>query len=731
MKRHHVENKNEYDTLRQAIANLTSLVESELSYETSLREEIARPSKKIVDADHPHHFKLEEKPIQRVKNTFKTILEHLRRLYKNQGGDHLDKSIVEGIQTIMVLVGEAASHLDKYTSLFRKIHGESITNLKEYKDLQDFYSRTIAKISNEALLDLDFSDPDLMGGSSIILEDEQKALTDLEIVKKDTDYELFLLKREDGARFYHNDLLRHIQAATGIRELGGEFAGDDPFVQIKNWEDKRLQSCAEQLIKYVRSSLEVYYQSALKIKDMDLVTMMNKALMALMLASNQKNLLRQFSVKSCSQYFRDFLGFLREALESIDYQKLVEKPPKKAGGFLNALLDLIHGLCLGLFSHIFPSQEGIKGLEKLIERGEPGGHPLLKNHEGELAIAEYMEVDFKGIDKLLKQFPNGPLLKTLDLFLEDQERSFDPLFMGDLPNQLYSIDVDGLYTTLLRIPSPTTQEFIHLAKVTEEFKAFLRAYSHGPVRKHHLLINLQDRTSWKEHARCEALEQLQYQAEFNDCLTVVTLPKETEFYYQMGPYQDLNQSQYFMDQFKEHIMGNQSGFYFPKKIEKILFPGFIDQLISAVHRTFFFQKNVLSRRQRLDFIEIVYLFLECKLVELTHAYSFSLTCKDGIDTGATSSTLLFVFLKLLNGKEISEQEIEHIRFMLFAPALMNRERQVNAERFNRMLNVLKLIENDIHRSSQATFQHTFEQEFGRLYETSILFSPTNLPKLPS
>lgn len=742
-KSHPEESKMEYEKLRQAIANLSTLVDIELPFEVSAIDEdtIVAKTEEARSSDFSYlsgRAQSPDKSVEAVKNTFKTILEYLRRIHQKQGRGHLDKSFIEGIQTIMVLVGEAANKMDRYTNLFKKVYGGSITNLKEYKDLQDFYTRTISKDSNEALLDLDFADfsngpamTDLNAEYSEVLEEEKKALSEVEIVKNDTEYELFYLQREDGEHFYSSDLLRRMKAASGLSEYSGEFAGDDPFVQIKNWDDKSIQVCASQILKALKSPMETYYRSALKIRDMDLVIILNKALMALMMAANPKNLLRHFSVKTCSQYFKDFQMYFREAIQSLDYHKLIDKPPKKSQVFLCSLVEVMHGICHGLFTHVAPTQEPVRGVQKLIGKGLAGAHPPLKNQLSELAIAEYLETDFKSLDSVLKQYPNGPLFKALDLFLEGDIKGFDPLMLDNLPCQLYSIDSEGLYTTNLRMPSPTSQVMINQAVPTEEFKGFLRDYSAGPIRKRHLIINLQDRTSWKEHARCEALEQLQHQAEFNDSLMVVTLAKETDFYYQLGPYQDLNHAKPFIEQFKEHLSSEQTGFYFPKKVEKALFPDFIDPMLKAVHKVFFFGKNVLSRRQRLDFIEIAYLFIQCKLIDLTNAYSFSFVCKDGIDTSAISAAQLFLFFKLLNGKDISEHDIEHIRFMLFAPALMIRERIVNEERFNRMLHMLKLVENEIHRTSQASLQHFVEVEFGGLFTKPLLNASLNLPRLSS
>ena len=87
----------------------------------------------------------------------------------------------------------------------------------------------------------------------------------------------------------------------------------------------------------------------------------------------------------------------------------------------------------------------------------------------------------------------------------------------------------------MRLPSPTPQEYIHEAHISEEYRTFLRA-----TDQKHLLINLQDRNSWKEGARAEALEHLQKERDFANQLTVVTLGVHGDFYLQKGAYRTMD-----------------------------------------------------------------------------------------------------------------------------------------------------------------------------------------------
>ena len=122
----------------------------------------------------------------------------------------------------------------------------------------------------------------------------------------------------------------------------------------------------------------------------------------------------------------------------------------------------------------------------------------------------------------------------------------------------------------INLPSPTKQHFIDQAKVLEEFKGFLHACIDDPIEKKHLIFNFQDRTSWQEYARSHVLEELQKNAEYAKNINVVTLTKNSDFYYQYSPYHLLNDANDFIIQFNQHIHSGIGGFFFPKNIAEII-----------------------------------------------------------------------------------------------------------------------------------------------------------------
>ena len=139
-----------------------------------------------------------------------------------------------------------------------------------------------------------------------------------------------------------------------------------------------------------------------------------------------------------------------------------------------------------------------------------------------------------------------------------------------------------------------------------------------------------------------------------------------------------------------------------------------------MHSIFFAKKNVLSREARLDFIEIIYLFIILKMLEAVKPDTFSFCCKDGIDCSLTESILLFSFFKLLSHEALSAADKQLFNILLYGPSLINRERLILPERFNRMISALKVIESTREEIGPADFSKTMQKVFGEYFEGNIL-----------
>lgn len=730
----------------EAVETLSSIADLELDKGVGVakQHEIVFDNEKVTyKTVHWLHQQDASATVSLVRETFRVILHYLKQFYRKEYGYVTDPKTVEGIKTIMVLVGEAAKKLDKYTAVFHLSQQQSVTELKEYKQLQDFYLSKIARKIDEGVLGkwiLGLSVVKLpkpktklskqVAPSQPIVDQKEETVhvfVDLETVKKDSEYELFFIRKEDGSRFFSPRLLRNIKLVCDFGDYFGEHAGGDPFVHIDHWVDRIYHLSARDILKSIGSSrVEHFFHDIRKFKDHEIVSIMSQALMALLLSSHSNNLSRNNPVKNCKEYFEDFQVFLRDAMRTRSYQKWIAYPPKSTNTLALDLLDLIHAISGAIYNDLKGLEEMVSIIHVLIQDANKDiSSEHLKEAEFSKRIWNRIASDYVAMSKLMKRHSNGPLIKVLDTLENSSFHVFDPLMQGNIPCQLYDLYTNEKRIKNLRFATPVCQDIINKAYVNEEFKGFLREYT---IKQHkHLLMNLQDRTSWMGHARSIVLEDLQHQDAFKDSLCVVTLAIDTDFYYQLAPYHQTNHATTFIDQFKEHLKGEGSGFYFPPSINQEELFDFIDNTVEGIHRVFFSNKNVLLREHRLDFIEIFYLFLQLKLIDMVKPDSFSFTCKDGIDIDIPYSSELFLLLKFLTNEKWNENDADILNFMLYAPAIIIRERLILSERFNRMLSAIRTMENAQYEFGREYFPIIIQEAFFSFFNTSLLNSKVLLP----
>lgn len=727
-------------SLLEAVETLSSIADMDWEHELGITQEhdlIVQDKKITYKTIHWINKQNAGETIGLVKGLFKVILTYLRSFYNRESAVKDDQTI-EGIKTIMVLVGEAAKKLDKYTSMFTKTKTKSVTELREYRQLQEFYQTRIArKVDDEFLGQWLFGlTKGAWGYKPRVKFTAKKAFetkhvfVDLDSVKRDSEYELFYLRKEDGSRFYNPRLIRNIKLICDFGDYFGGVKRDLHSIDdIEIWRDRNYHIAARSILNSLGNYLNRFYRDCLRFKDKEMVELLNKALMALMLCANSHNQLRNMPLKSCRDYFSDFHYYLRKALNTLDYHKLIAYPLKNSGKLAHLLLDLSHAMCMGLFQHLQFNQPLSSSLLKLITIAkEAQSQEHEKAADESRSLWSHILCDYAAMNKYFKNQAYGPLIKVLDILQSGGHLMFDPIWEGNLPCQQFALLVNGTKIMHTRMPSPTVQEFIHKASIINEFKGFIRACSKDHILHKILLINLQDRTSWREHSRSIALEELQKVESIDKNLTVVTLPKDTEFYHQMTPYQQDNHAEVFIQNLKEQLSDANTGFYFPAPIQKALFPHFIDGMIEAIHRVFFSEKNVLLREHRLDFIEIFYMFLQLKLIDLTKADSFSLVCKDGLDIGSSSIAQLYLFIKLLTQNSLNEAERNQFNMILYAPSVLVRERIIHPDRFNRAMSAIKTIESVKDQLGNSNFEKIMNDSFGNFYNSKILQSHILLPK---
>ena len=737
MNNKHNKNENSNLSIIEAVETLSSIADLDIEGEvgiTQTHDVVVGGEKISYRTVHWLRDQDADATIEVVRDTFRTVLDYLKNFYKKEYGTITNPKTIEGIKTIMVLVGEAAKKLDKYTSFFREKNLRSATELKEYKQLQEFYHKKINQKIDEGMLGrwiLALTQRATMMERPIKVTDRKLKQTkhifvDLEGVRKDTEYELFFLRKEDGTRFFSPRLIRNIKLVCDFGDYFGEQQYDDPLGEIKTWQDKYAQASAFDLREIIHNDLEEFYRSTTRLRDNELVSDLKMALMALLMSANTSNLECHKPVKSCADYFGDFQMFLRRAMNSRDYQKLVAYPPNKGSKVGYITVMLIRKLCEGIFTHL----QGLQRLLPTIAGILLKAHNLLPKNSQTNALevlSNKLLYDYKAMNQLLKLHPNGPLIKVLDFLQEAGHKEFDALTQENIPNRWFDLYAGERKMAHERIASPTRQEFIHKSSIADEFKEFLREYSR--TSKKHLVINLQDRTSWREHSRCQSIEELQKHKDFSDSLTTVTLAIDTDFYYQLPPYHNENHAEIFFEQLADHIEDESAGCHFPQKVREHLFSGAIDSIIDAIHQVFFNGKNVLLREHRLDFIQLFYLFLELKILDIIKPDSFSFCCKDAIDTGSAATALVYTFMKLIKEEHLTDAESDYLNLILYGPPVIIRERNMLPERFNRFVNAVKAIEHARHDVGHAEFSKLIHKHFGKIFKTPILDARVVTPKI--
>jgi hypothetical protein len=169
-------------TVLEAVDNLSHL--ADLDVEKKEETEWTDPAKLQENQDA-------------IRETFRTLTAYLQHLYQKERDELGYPQMQKGIQAMMQLAGEAVEKVGKYTKLFKGTHAQEGA-IPEFKQLQQFYlSKVFSKVKQEK------GKESWEEEGTENLEEERKALKDLEAVQQDDEYELFFIAQEDGTPFFH------------------------------------------------------------------------------------------------------------------------------------------------------------------------------------------------------------------------------------------------------------------------------------------------------------------------------------------------------------------------------------------------------------------------------------------------------------------------------------------------------------------------------------------------
>lgn len=647
-----------------------------------------------------------KKTIENIKLTFAVILDYFKEVSKKDKEKLKGEDGQKGIRSMMILAEEAAEKIDRYTNLFSSEDAEkSVKQLPEFKELNEFYEKKLLKKIKGKEEEKELWFESLDEEISQLTQHEQKGLKDLQSVKEDTQYELFMIKKEDGKPFFNKNLLRHIKLVHDFDRIVVSELSEDPFLLAEKVKAKSAMISAKQIKTRLNEILKPFLKAYPFLKNSQFYLKLNQALYALVLAASKHNLLEEGARKSCYNYIHDFSTLLQESFDTSDYHALSELYFEELNELMRNLMLCAYHMVYDLFYHIGEKDQTIGYINQLM--GKSSSIDFSKQMWTRLLESN------QHLNQVLKKYPSGPLFKLLDHFHLGEDEVFEPLNQTNHPRLLYSIKSEVFDIEVLRIPSPTKQEMINKAEGSMLFKVFAKSLKVLKNSSKLLFINMQDRTSWQDSARCQYIEGMQSQSEFSDLIEVTTLAKDTSFYHQKEEYLSMHQAEDFKKLLAEQIAsGGGCGFYFSQNLKFDYLSKFVTDIIDLIHLHFFGSKEVLSRKNRLDFIEIFYFFLTLKLIDLIRPTDLSLSCKDAIDTSAAATAGLYGFIKLFSPDDLWNQEEEDFFvWMMQSAALTQRDRSIHQERFERVVSALMVVHAEMD-GCKGKILNSFEKAFG-------------------
>ena len=462
--------KEEELKLENAIENLTTIAEMDIDEKTQIG--ILQNSKITTNEEDFSYKEIEwlfpEDPegfFENIKPSFRVMLDYLREVYENPATDWTDEKTKKGIQSMMALVADVVSKLNRYFALFKK--EVDFIKSEEFKNIQDFYLNYISKKFPEKLEGEEaWVDEWKENKEAASLDFDKSGMKDFSSVEADIDYELFYIKNAVGEILFSPELIRNIKLFTYFDETVE--VTDDLLVKIQRLKNRDMQFSSRQILDILNEDIHAFYKYKYDWKNNKLAGCINKSFMSLMLAANPKIFFKTNGFKSCMDYFNDFQIFLRDGFSSDEYQKFFSYEEAKKDKRLNFLASLLHHLCFAFFTKMGGIKQEIIGyVHRIIRKGKERE----KLEEKASFYNKIIEKD-DNLRTFLKKYPNGPMLKLLES-LEKGEAAFgfDPIKQGNIPQKLYELKIKTKTIDILHLPCPTKQQIITKAEIAKEEKA--------------------------------------------------------------------------------------------------------------------------------------------------------------------------------------------------------------------------------------------------------------------
>ncbi|MCE5316039.1 MAG: hypothetical protein LLG04_01575 [Parachlamydia sp.] len=267
------------------------------------------------------------------------------------------------------------------------------------------------------------------------------------------------------------------------------------------------------------------------------------------------------------------------------------------------------------------------------------------------------------------------------------------LLEGNMPLVVTLFDLPGKKVPIMR--SGTMVRDLAIDEISQkppvlamspEFTYYLLAQA--KKGKTHLYVNFmrQIQHHTKQHdvedQRTRLIEQLEMDPATGKTARVITLDKNSPFYYQEGPFSDLNEVAQFKRQFLANLTqeGPTARYYWSKHLDAKRWKETLNTIVEQVHQRYFGSKAELSAAERSGFIELAYLKIVEAAIQQLNVDAVNISCRHCIDRAASFIGLFYFDQLLKQSPTLSGEKLSRLMAFVYAPGLFFHDRPIHVYR---------------------------------------------------
>lgn len=206
--------------------------------------------------------------------------------------------------------------------------------------------------------------------------------------------------------------------------------------------------------------------------------------------------------------------------------------------------------------------------------------------------------------------------------------------------------------------------------------------------KTHLYVNLMRQIPLpsKKHdiedKRTRLIQQLESEPATGKAARVITLDKNSQFYYQEGPFSTLKEADQFKKQFLANLteQGPNARYYWSQHLDAKRWKETLSTIIEQVHQRYFGAKAELTDDERKGFIEVTYLKIVEAATQQLNVDVVNISCRYCIDRGASLISLVYFDQLLKQSPTLSGEKLSRLMAFLYAPGLFFHDRPIHVYR---------------------------------------------------